>query len=211
MNFDIIIPFGKSCEISCLLQQTKLKKETTLFEWFVTQNLRDIISILKNIVTNTPVSLDLRNCLEANTNYLYMGDIDTIYSSHYSLDEFKSIYDRRKERLLDTIKNNNRILFIRIEHPISEEVNKTTDADIEELQKTLQLINPNISEMKLLLFSIYKYEFTNPFVIYKYMDINLHHHTTNIKPELSTFFLKCIEELGYNINNTNNLYFNDKS
>jgi hypothetical protein len=34
----MIIPIGDTCNITFLLQNTKIKKQTTLFEWFVSKN-----------------------------------------------------------------------------------------------------------------------------------------------------------------------------
>jgi len=36
-NFDEIIPLGKTCNITFLLQNCNVKQYTTLFEWFVTK------------------------------------------------------------------------------------------------------------------------------------------------------------------------------
>jgi hypothetical protein len=50
--FDCIIPIGETCNITFLLQNAKIKKQTTLFEWFVSPNLNNITNILIKIVNN---------------------------------------------------------------------------------------------------------------------------------------------------------------
>jgi hypothetical protein len=50
--FDCIIPIGQTCNITFLMQHKKLKKETSLFEWFISPTLRDITHVLIKIGNN---------------------------------------------------------------------------------------------------------------------------------------------------------------
>ena len=99
--FDCIIPFGQTCNISFLLQNCKLKKETSLFEWFITDSLKNITGVIKKLNAKEPI----RNF---RTGTHLCIEYDDIYTGHYKLDEWDSIFKRRSERLLNTIKHNNK-------------------------------------------------------------------------------------------------------
>ena len=101
-----IIPIGQECEISFLLQSCKLKHETQLFEWFLTEQFGDICKIINNISINKPITL-------CGKNNVYFENTK-INSGHYTLNEFKPICYRRTNRLKKNILENNLILFVRL-------------------------------------------------------------------------------------------------
>ena len=92
--FDFILPLGQTCNISVLMQNAKIKTHTTLFEWFNSPNLRDITEILKLIKDNKDDDI-----IKQKGTHVLIGE--NIYSGHYNLDEFKTIYKRRRDRLLN--------------------------------------------------------------------------------------------------------------
>ena len=218
-NFDIIIPLGESCNISFLLQSSCLKKETSLFEWFVSKNLYVIADVLHNLAEHieTPL-IHIDKC-----NGIGIGS-ENIWSGHYLLEEFSPIYARRLVRLYDSIKNNKHILFVRFirgEH--KDYVRKESDDDTEEYTydfysnflTILQKINPDISEIKFLI--IHHKPNSNyvnhPFIIYKYYeDISVSDNDMKLSnSDITRFFINCLRDVGYNINETNYNIFTDKS
>jgi len=90
MNYDCIIPLGSDCAVSFLLKNSNLKKETTLFEWFVTNSLQKISNIIYKIANNIEVELITGNLSLGNISL----DDNDIYTGHYTFNEYISIYDR---------------------------------------------------------------------------------------------------------------------
>ena len=211
-KFDIVIPLGESCNISYLLQSSKIKKETSLFEWFVSENLLDIMDVLKNVSerVNTRIGSFYTNKIFMNT--------ESISSTHYTEGEYIPIYKRRAERLYENIKNNKRILFIRF---VRDSLNTTliepqyTYDDFSKFVNIIQTINPDTSEMKLLFIrhtpTIKHIE--HPFVIYKYYE-NLDVTDKSLKlddSDITLKFINILKEIGYNIKNESIDQFTDKS
>jgi hypothetical protein len=200
--FDYIIPFGQTCNISVLLQNCKLKKETSLFEWFITDSFKNISNVIKKLnakesIRNFHTGTHL--CIEYND----------IYTGHYTLDEWDAIFKRRSERLLNTIKHNNNILFIRFE---INNKNQYTYEDIEDFKNTIQTINPNNSNMKLLIISSDQTDIEHPFLIKKYCDRNvIYDDSMCIKETINTFFINTLKEVGCQTDQLTDIIFNDKS
>jgi hypothetical protein len=200
--FDCIIPFGQTCNISFLLQNCKLKKETGLFEWFITDSLKNITGVIKKLSAKESI----RNF---HTGSHLCIEYDDIYTVHYKLDEWDAIFKRRSERLLNTIKHNNNILFIRFE---INNKNQYTYEDIEDFKNTIQTINPNTHNMKLLIISSDQTDFGHPFLIKKYCERNLiYDDAMCIGEPLNTFFINTLKEVGYTTEQLSDITFNDKS
>lgn len=106
--FDCIIPIGQTCNITFLLQNAKLKKQTTLFEWFVSPSLNDITNILVKIAKNFDEDI-----ITAKDNQVFIDN--ALNSIHYNYENFTEIYKRRKDRLINTIKSSKNALFCRFE------------------------------------------------------------------------------------------------
>jgi hypothetical protein len=159
-KYTTIIPLGESCNISGLMQNANLKKETSLFEWFETTTLNKITDVINKIVSNNDI-----NIYHSNNQYndIYI-DNETMRSHHYTVEQYKDIFNRRSQRFLNTIKTNNKILFIRFEdlYPTNY-----TFEDIDKFVESIKKINPNIDEMKLLLIGPGKLSFIHPFIIEK--------------------------------------------
>jgi hypothetical protein len=196
--FDSILPIGATCNITFLMQNTEIKKQTTLFEWFVCPNLKDITEILYKIGNNQDDNI----LHEMDTN-IYIGD--KIYSSHYKLENFKPTYIRRRDRLVDTILLSKKILLCRFETTYIEYKKE----DIDNLINSIRNINKNILEVKLLLITP-GLELEHPALIKVFYD----KHSSDPyceSNEIKVLFLKALYKIGYNINDTVNLSFNDKS
>ncbi len=83
---DFIIPIGQTCNISFLMQNLKIKKCTTLFEWFVSNSLKNITDVLYKIENNTD------NDIVKQLNNRICLINDNISSNHYTYEEFIYIY-----------------------------------------------------------------------------------------------------------------------
>lgn len=77
-TFDCIIPLGESCNVTFLMQNCKLKKETSLFEWFVSENLNSITKVLNKIIDKT----DTEIIVHRSVRHIAIND-NTIWTGHY--------------------------------------------------------------------------------------------------------------------------------
>jgi len=199
-NFECIIPIGETCNITFLMQNLKIKKETSLFEWFVSNNLRNITNVLYKIENKTD-----HDIIKTNGNHIYIED-SNIYSGHYKYEEFKSIYIRRRDRLINSIKSKNKILFIRFEGSN----NKYNNEDIDNFINIIKEINPKCNEIKLLLISPNKDILKHECLINVFYD--KHSEDSYCKgKEINDLFLKSLQTIGYNINDISNINFNEMS
>ena len=187
MNYDCIIPLGSDCAVSFLLKNSNLKKETTLFEWFVTNSLQKISNIIYKIANNIEVELITGNLSLGNISL----DDNDIYTGHYTFNEYISIYDRRKKRLIDSIKNKKKILFIRIDFSDY----KYTENDINIFINSIKYINQNIDEMKLLLITINSLELYNPFLINKTIDKDIILNDPHYNGKTVKEFINILQEI----------------
>jgi hypothetical protein len=201
-KFDCIIPLGETCNITFLIQNCNIKKETTLFEWFVTNSLNNITNIINKLSCNYDINI-IQNGGQINI------EDDNIFSGHYSTDEFISIYKRRANRLLECIKKNKKILFIRFE---TNNTSKYTEHDIESFFDSIKSINKDSSDMRLLLISPQHLNIQHPFLINKYCDYNIIHSDPYCSSDiLNKIFVDILKSIGYNNFNSSNIKFDDKS
>ena len=196
--FDCIIPIGQSCNITFLLQNAKIKKQTTLFEWFVSPNLNDITNVLIKIGNNTDTDI-----IKVLNNNVFIGD--NIYSGHYTYESIQNIYQRRRNRLINIIKSSKNILFCRFEYHSIDYSKK----DIDDFINSILAINPDIEHVKLFIISPpHNTELEHPSLINVMYD---KHHTDPYckSQEINDLFINSLEKIGYNLKDTNNIYFTD--
>jgi len=199
-RFDCAIPLGQTCNVSFLLQNCKLKKKTTAFEWFVSQSLNDITNALLQMAKGTDGDI-LKNC-GGETQIINAN----ISSCHYS--NFNDIYIRRRDRLLECIKNNSKVLFIRFEHTN----HIYSYEDIDNFMNAIKAINPNCDDMKLLLIKETEMHLDHPFLINELWDPHsapLDHYCSS--SQNIEFFLRVLEKHGYNVHDKTDVDFNDMS
>lgn len=204
-----IIPLGFNCGITFSLQALKIKKETSLFEWFRS----DSLSIITRIIDEIQKNIDNSIIVPRDRFVQYFNEESGIYSEHYSSEEFKEIFKRRAQRFIDKIKTYESILFIRIED--LEFINSSSEKEIEEFKHSILKINPNL-KFTILLIDIIENE-----SYFKPKNINLVKNSyflrkDRVDPALGNDpifyeFLKTqLIMLEYNIE-TNEVSFNDKS
>jgi hypothetical protein len=178
-----IIPLGETCNITFLMQNAGFKKETYLFEWFVSRKLPDITTVLLKIVTNT--DQDIIKQVGEHT-YIENGNI---FSGHYTAENFKFIYERRRDRFIETIKTELSLLFIRFE--ASKHI--YTYKEIDEFIDAIHCINPDCS-IKLLLIHPEPYTLDHPCLIRKIYD--KHAEDLYCKgDQINTFFVNTLQEI----------------
>jgi len=202
-TFDCIIPLGESCNITFLLQNCKLKKETSLFEWFISENLNSITKVLNKIIDKTDTNL----IFYKSPTHIAIND-NSIWSGHYKKEEFVPIYLRRRDRLLETIQNNNNILFVRMEYTSI----KYTNEDIEAFTSAIRRINPTCTGSKLLLISPTQSSLDHPFVIKEFYDGRIHSsdpYCTGVT--INTLFTDILNKVGYNLEDTSDITYTDSS
>jgi hypothetical protein len=189
----MIIPIGDTCNITFLLQNAKIKKQTTLFEWFVSKKLNYITEVLLKISNNENPNFRI------NGKYILF---DNIYSDHYKLPNFIETYIRRRNRLIETIKNNSTLLFVRFESFIN---NYTTEID--DFIYAIKKINPT-AIVKMFFIAPKKIE--HPCVVTAIYD--RHAQDPYCKTiEINELFVNGLIQMGYDIDDKNNIIFDDMS
>ena len=195
-----IIPIGQTCNITFLMQNLKIKKQTTLFEWFVSNHLNNITRILERIETNTDTDI-----IQVRGKHIFLGD-SNISSDHYTYEDFLPIYKRRRDRLVETIRSSEKILFVRFEHkPIVY-----TTPDIDNFIDVVQKIHPDSKEIKLLLISPLSNMIQHPALTTLFY--NKHSEDPHcLSKEINDLFRNALKDIGYDIHDTTDITFNDIS
>ena len=212
VRFDTLMPLGCHCNITYLLQHLNLKKETTLFEWFQSDTLSAINDTLSKIDWLNP-NIDMVSV--ADKESIQVGNRE-LRSMHYKVDEFKPIFLRRAQRFYNTIQNNDRILFIRLNVSIF----KTTLEEIEQFMsiiESMKLNNDNVYKMKFMLIStvVNKEDFVpiqherviHHYILRNEVDDPIMKNDINVQKKLRTFLI----EAGYNIDDIKKAEWTDRS
>jgi hypothetical protein len=156
-----IIPLGSTCCIAYQLKAHNLRNYSYPFDWVRVNNLNNVTNLLDNKF-NTFLDINqyklemISNEFEVNGNmisYIYKNeyckfyhDFDT-YICDKTFEPFVIKYKRRINRLIETIKNKDRILFIR------EETRNLNIDKIRKFSKAINNINPNLNwKMKIIVY-----------------------------------------------------------
>ena len=206
----MIISLGFHCNISYLNQALHIKKETGLFEWFESKKLQYITDVI-NTLTINPDS----NIICDNSTSIYLLNFN-FYSCHYNIDDYKIIFKRRYDRFINNINREKNIYFVRI-NPLGKTTSKN---EIELFIESIIKINPNIKFNFLLIDTIHNDVDINCITIN--IDNVIFHHKFFYEKDVNDVYMrsttiiyekykKILEDTGYNINETNNIIFDDKS
>lgn len=199
--YDCIIPLGQTCNITFLLQNAKLKKQTSLFEWFVSNHLNHITSVLQKIVEHTDTDI-----ISVSGGYVCIGD-DTIFSEHYKLAEFQEIYKRRRDRFIETIRASKSILFARFDGTL---VPPYSSEEIDNFLQVIRRINPEIEKATLLLISMNPTKIEHPSVAqFFYTEHASDPYCRGY--HINSLFMNALKSVGYNVADTTAQRFTDKS
>ena len=206
----IIIPLGFHCNITFLNQALNIKKETGLFEYFESRNLQYITDVINTLTINPESNIICgidRNIYLLNPN---------LVSFHYDINEYKTIFPRRYKRFIDNINNEENIYFVRI----NPHGHNTTKNEIELFIESIKRINPNIKFNFLLIDTIHNDCDIN-FITMDIDNVKFHHKSFYVKDVIDVYmksptviyeiYKKILEDIGYNINETNNIVYHDRS
>jgi hypothetical protein len=138
------IPLGFSCNVSFLSQDTGMKAETSLFEWIETDKLERITDIVNNIKNGIDTNI-IQGC-DHRVHVLH----ENVWTNHYTLQEYKTIFERRAQRFLNIIKSSDSLLFVRI-NPFCI---STTDEEIDNFVKAVLSINQTLNIKFLIIHTI---------------------------------------------------------
>jgi hypothetical protein len=195
------ITLGYHCNISFLTEAIHMKNETGLFEWLESGRLSyitDVINVIKN---------DINTNIIQGINYNIYILHKYLYTYHYNLEEYKSIFLRRATRFLDVINKSSELICIRI-NPYG--VESTSIEEINNFVQSLRSINPNINIKFLLINTINiddKNELdktmlvSNVYLLQKYF----YHEDTKDdaylknNEKINKLFYNYMKEIGYNI------------
>jgi hypothetical protein len=168
-----------------------------LFEWFVSPSLNNITNVLTKIINNED-----NDIIYEKPNYVFIGD--AIHSSHYTCENFKIIYQRRRDRLISLIKSSKKIIFCRFEGDV------TTKEDIDNFINVIVSINPNLEDVKLFLIT-FNLELEHPNLVKLIYD---HHNANDIwceSEKLIKLFINKLNDIGYNVEDKSDICFTDVS
>lgn len=200
----MLIPLGHHCNITDLNQRIRIKKETGVFEWFVSTKLQNITDVI-NTLTNNPT----QNVVFDNPDNVHIYLLNPeFFSNHYRAEEYKQIFQRRYNRFINIINKEETTYFVRI-NPLG--VN-TSKHEVELFIESIKRINPNNKITFLLISTIHNDGDINSITI-DINNVSFHHKYFYEKDVdyaiLAQHYIKMLEDIGYNINDRSNINFND--
>lgn len=198
MTPTVLIPLGYHCNITYLTQQLGIKTETGLFEWLESKKLQYITDVINSIKTTINPEI-----VQGEDNYLYLLHTH-LYTFHYTIEAYRTIFKRRAQRFLDQIKTAKNILFVRINPYVSED---TTAQEIADFCAAIRAINSTATIKFLLITTIFRDESPEP--IEAPEDIDFHHRIFHYEdcasdpylrnnPLIAQTFLNYLHDLGHN-------------
>lgn len=178
----IIILLGEGCNISWHMKDLKLRGPSSIFEWFLSVNFKDVNYIVKKILNDEDIEITKRYGSPEIERDIYL-DKTEIRSAHYDLKNFPDHLTRRVARFKQQIMSGEPILFIREEH----NGYTTTEQDILEFKGLIERFNPKCNYRILLLMPLEIKR--QPLVIDKL------YHVENLRGQTQVTLLKSIKEI----------------
>ena len=179
-----------------------MKRETGLFEWLECRQLSyitDVINVIKNGI-NTSI-------IQGTDNHIYLLH-KYLYTLHYKLEEYKSIFVRRAILFLDIINSSNELICIRV-NPYG--VESTSIEEINNFVESIRSINSNVAIKFLLINTIDIQDdkneldttmlLSNTFLLQKYFyyqDTKDNSYLQN-NEKINKLFYNYIKEIGYDV------------
>ena len=161
-----IIPLGATCSIAYQLKSHNLREKSYPFDWVRINNLNNVTNLLKNnfytfldqdkydfklISNDFEINGKMLSYIYANGYCKFYHDFDNYISSE-TFEIFSIKYRRRINRLMETIKNSEKILFIR------EEIGNLNIDKIRKFSNTINNINPRLNWKMKIIVNKKKYE-----------------------------------------------------
>jgi hypothetical protein len=128
-----IIPLGGDCQISFALTKLNLRAASSIFEWHLIQEFRELLFAFESFLNGDPLPMEIKP--EMPGNIFWKGT--TVRTGHYELEKYNDIYKRRWKRLLLQIESGEPLLFIREDLEI-----QITEEELAQFQKLIERINP---------------------------------------------------------------------
>jgi len=128
-----LVTLGTCCAVTFDIYKFGMSAESNLFDWYLSAYFKDIITILKAVVANEKIEFTERDGYEGN---LFLNNT-CIRTSHYTRETITDIFARRAQRLIDLIKSDTPILFIR------DETSIIYNNDVEEFKTIIESVNPS--------------------------------------------------------------------
>lgn len=195
----VLIPLGYHCNVTYLLQELGIKKETSLFEWLESKRLQyitDVLNVIREGIDEEIITGEDYN-IKIIDQYLY--------TYHYKIAEYKQIFKRRALRFLELIRGSQEVLFVRIQTHLAEDVSLE---EINSFCSVIKKINPSLKIGFLLINTVFRGDELNEIdpecvnggtLIQKYFyyedckkDVYLRDN-----PFIKSLFLKYLVEAGY--------------
>lgn len=189
---------GNACAIKqSIVKYTKNSNETQFFDWLVTS-----MKSVNQILENTPIIFESTYIYPniSNNTSIKFKNFDLLTSHHdickfndNSINEITEKYTRRYERLINTIKEQQNIYFIRY----CKNSNNIEEEEIIKFHKNINNINPNLI-FKFILISDYNdLIIPNSLLECNFIYINLNNYINqDILNEENTYF-KSIKQYKY--------------
>jgi hypothetical protein len=206
MTPTVLIPLGYHCNITYLTQQLGIKTETSLFEWLESKKLQYITDVINSI----KVAIDPQ-IVQGTDNHLYLLNAH-LYTFHYTIEAYRTIFKRRAMRFLEQIKTAKSLLFVRINPYVCED---TTAQEISDFCAAIRSINSNAAIKFLLISTVFRDESPEPLYptdipenidfyhrVFYYEDCASDPYLKN-NPLIAQTFINYLQDLGHNpaINN----------
>jgi hypothetical protein len=133
---------GNACAVrQSIINYTTTSNETQFFDWLVTS-----MKSVNQLLENTPIIFE-SNYIYPNTTSINFKNFDLLVSHHYihkfndnSINEITKKYIRRYERLINTIKEQKKINFIRY----CKNQQNLEEEEIYTFYKNIKNINPKL-------------------------------------------------------------------
>jgi hypothetical protein len=134
MSFDILIPLGGCCHTTFITKLYGYNTGNSPYSWTSCPNFNDIITSLTKFPTDIDYTEEKYN---KKKMVHYLGT--DMWLPHHG-DDYIQVQERRYNRLIDVIKSNKNILFIRTNHT----ADRLDITMLDEFDRVLKGINANI-------------------------------------------------------------------
>ena len=206
------IPLGFNCNITFVAQDIKLKHETSVFEWLQSHRLQYLADIVHTMKDGIDTSI-----ITGKDHDVHVLHND-VYTFHYTLEEYKVIFERRGRRFLDTVKNSAELLFVRI-NPNSYYT--TTEEEINNFCEQIHAINPSLHIKFLIIHTVEDLSTYTPldeskicnitFMQREFLKEDCPDEYLNKNPVIQQKFLEYLEDLGVDTTLTSDIQFDDRT
>ena len=154
-KYDFVFSLGAACACSASLRDARRQFRSLPFDWVAGGTITERARMLENGFHNWLVKESLVYQGEQNIEYqrkhIYLNTITGVAFIHdflqsvsfdVAFDKVKAKYERRINRLLDSIRKSNRVLAVYMESPESK--TPLPDSELQAARKILQMSAPDV-------------------------------------------------------------------